>query len=295
MKRLGYSAMKQRLNLSGALLFIIIHILWSPTAQGSNGKLHSSVILVESGLLTVSIKDISLVNFLDELANQTGIVFDVYANTDRKVTGHYSKIPLDEGLKRLLSPSNFIIIYMDKNDLSKKTEIKKIIVYDHFGDPSGQRTIKQTTQSDVGKEGRKTGEKRNKTDAAKSLEAYAEQLKDVDPDIRADTVSDMADEYGQAALIYLEKALVFDGNDDVRAAAAEEIGGLDNEEGIEILAKGLNDPDEDVREAVMEALGEIGGQKALPVLRKALKDKNEDIREAAADLIEEIEDEIKSE
>jgi HEAT repeat protein len=103
----------------------------------------------------------------------------------------------------------------------------------------------------------------------------------------------MADEYEEAALIYLEKTLVHDGNDDVRAAAAEEIGELESERGIEVLAKGLNDPDEDVRETVVEALGEIGGKSALPLLREALKDGNEDIREAAADLIEEIEEDEK--
>ncbi|MEA3230617.1 MAG: HEAT repeat domain-containing protein [Thermodesulfobacteriota bacterium] len=100
----------------------------------------------------------------------------------------------------------------------------------------------------------------------------------------------MTDESEEAVLIYLEKVLVHGSNDDVRAVAAEKIGELESERGIEVLAKGLNDPDEDVRETIVEALGKIGGTNALPLLREALKDGNADIREAAADLIEEIEE-----
>lgn len=284
----------------GGTVFFMIHILWGSTATGSNGRPQRAVIQVESGMLTASVREISLIDILDKLADQTGMGFELYAETDRKISANYSRIPLDEGLKRLVSPSSYIIVYTGKNSPSKKADIKKIIVYDKFGGGSGHRIKRQTSRSVVDREeDKKTSagsiKKPEKTDAVKSLEAYAEQLNDADSDIREEAISDMADEYEEAALIYLEKALVHDGNDDVRAAAAEEIGELESERGIKVLAKGLNDPDEDVRETVVEALGEIGGKSALPLLREALKDGNEDIREAAADLIEEIEEDSKAE
>lgn len=279
------------------IVFFIIHILWLPTATESYSRSDSAVIRVENGMLTLFVKETPLIDILDKLSDQTGMGYEIYVDTGRKITANYSNIPLDEGLKRLLSPANLIIVYSAKKIATRIVNIKKVIVYDQSGSNRGQRTKKETSGSGNGRdEERKTGmnpnNKPEKTDAIKSLEAYAEQLNDADSDIREEAVIYMADEYEEAALIYLEQALVLDGDDDVRIAAAEEIGELESDEGIEILAKGLNDPDEDVREAVVDALGEIRGKKALPVLHKALKDRNKDIREAAAELIEEIEEEV---
>lgn len=284
------------LGLCG-IVFFIIHILWFSTATGSNSRPYSAVIRVENGMLTLFVKETPLIDILDKLSDQTGMGYEIYTDTGRKITANYSNIPLDEGLKRLLSPSNLIIVYSAKKIASKIVNIKKIIVYDQSGSSSDERIKRETSGSGNGRdEDRRTGtnpnKKPEKTNGIKSLEAYAEQLNDADSDIREEAVIDMADEYEEAALIYLEQALVLDGDDEVRIAAAEEIGELESEEGIEILAKGLNDPDEDVREAVVDALGEIRGEKALPVLHKALKDRNKDIREAAAELIEEIEEEV---
>ncbi len=249
-------------------------------------------------MLTLFVKETPLIDILDKLSDQTGMGYEIHVDTGRKVTANYTNIPLDEGLKRLLSPANLIIVYSAKKISSKVVNIKKIIVYDQSGRGSDQRIKRKISESGKGRdEDRKTGTNPNnkpeKTDAIKSLESYAEQLNDADSDIREEAVIDMADEYEEAALIYLEQALLLDGDDEVRAVAAEVIGELESEEGIKILAKGLNDPDEDVREAVVDALGEIGGENTLPVLHKALKDRNKDIRETVAELIEEIEEEIK--
>jgi len=92
--------------------------------------------------------------------------------------------------------------------------------------PSGDRQEDKRTSAGSIK-------KPERTDAAKSMETYAEQLNDTDSDIREEAISDMTDEYEEAALIYLKKVLVHDSNDDVRAAAAEEIGELESERGIE--------------------------------------------------------------
>lgn len=287
--------MKQRCHQLGlgGIVFLMIYFLSLPTATASDGRPQRALIRVENGLLTASVREITLIDFMNKLADQTGMGFEIHAEADRKITVNYTKIPLDEGLKRLLSPSNFIIIYSDKKSLSKKVNIKRVIVYDKSGSNSGQGIKRRASDSVAREENPKTDlipiQEPGKTGAVKSLGAYAEQLKDGDPDIREQAISDMADEYKEAALIYLERALIHDGNDDVRVAAAEEIGELESERGIQALDTGLNDPDEDVRKAVVAALGEIGGENALPLLQKALKDKNEDIRESAADLIEEIE------
>lgn len=109
----------------GGIVFFMIHILWCPTATGSNGRPQSAVIQVENGMLTASVREISLIDILDKLADQASMGFELYAKTNRKISANYSGIPLDEGLKRLVSPSIYIIVYTGKNSPSKKADIKK--------------------------------------------------------------------------------------------------------------------------------------------------------------------------
>lgn len=278
----------------GGLVFLMLHMLWFPAAIASKSRPQGAVIQVENGMLTASVVEIPLIDILDKLADQTGMGFEIYAEADRKVSANYSRIPLDEGLKRLVSPSSYIIIYRGKNSPLKKADINKIIVYDNLNGDNGHRSKTQAVDRKKHKtQAAALNQTTEEADAEKSLEAYAEQLNDTDPEVREEAIGDMVDKYEDAALVYLEKALVHDGDTDVRATAAEEIGELDSAEGVTILEKGLSDPDEDVRETVVEALGEIGGKRILPLLQLALRDENEDIREAAADLIEEIEEDEK--
>ncbi len=287
---------RNAMQLKGIIAFIVSCVMVQGIVSVSEAQSKRPVIQVEKGRLTASVNNLPLIDVLESLADQTGIGFEIYGEEDRKVTINYLDIPMAEGLKRLLRPYNHIILYTSKPSQSQGPRINKIIVYDQSG-KSSSKGVRRDPVEFVSRD----NEVRN--DAASGtivgdpvetvgLDEFAKQLKDPDPDVREEAISDMADEYEEAALVYLEMALIHDGNSDVRSAAAEEIGDLESVLGIEILAKGLGDPDEDVREAVVDALGDIGGSSALPVLRRALKDRNEDIREAAADLIEEIEEEL---
>jgi hypothetical protein len=129
------------------------------------------------------------------------------------------------------------------------------------------------------------------THALTSLQDYARLLKDSDPIVREDAVLQLAAEYNDEAISYLEDVLVRDSNSAVRSAAAEEIAFIGGDAGIEALVKGLNDTDDEIRETVVTALGDIGGKSVLPALTMAMTDSNEDIKAAASDLIEEINDE----
>jgi hypothetical protein len=254
------------------------------------------VIQVKKGKLTANVNNVPLIKVLESIADQTGIGFELYGKEERKITIKYTDIPLADGLKRTLRPYNHIILYTKKRSQSEKPRILKVIVYDQDGKDNGQAVrrdpIELMTRKSQVRNDRVSSTILDDTVEKVSLEEYATQLKDPDPDVREEAISDMADEYEAEALIYLEMALLHDGNSDVRSAAAEEIGDLENVLGIDVLARGLKDPDEDVREAVVGALGNIGGKGTLPVLRRALKDRNKDIRDEAADLIEEIEEEL---
>ncbi len=250
-----------------------------------------SDIVVEDGLLTLSVQVVPLDSILQELASQTGISFEMKSDVERTITVKFTDLPLVEGLRRILNPDSFVIEYDDGNG-SGSEEINKIIVYGNSSS-SGRRIGALPKRSPTGRVGsatRRVPQRLPETepDPEQSLESYGSLLKDPDPELREEAISDMVDDFGVASLPYLEKALVSDGNDDVRVAAAGLIGGLEEQRGIAVLAKGLNDLDEDVRMAVVEALGEIGGLATMPVLEKASSDNNEDVRDAAKYLIEEL-------
>ncbi len=279
------------------ILFFLIQIPWGSATTRAADRPRGDVIEVEGGRLTVVVKDTALIDILTKVSQKTGIGFEIHGKVDRKVTAGYIKIPLPEGFKRLLDPYSYVILYTDKKSPHRAANIKNVII---FGKPGSDRVLRITKgqTSATAALAKESSKKKSlvETDAEpdeepeKSLEAYARQLKDPDSDIREEAVDSMAEEYGGAALNYLEEALLHDADADVRATAAETIGNLETEGVVDVLARGLDDPDEDVREAVVEALAEIGGKQALPALRQALEDRNEDIREAAADAIEEIEE-----
>ncbi|GBE12796.1 HEAT repeat protein [bacterium BMS3Bbin14] len=271
-------------------------------------------IIVKEGKLTVSVNEVPLPIILMKLADQTGIGFEIYADIGLKISANFKDMPLDEGIKRLLKSSNHIIVYSEnskKNILPRTTHIVKIIITDNSGrntnrpimvHPAGsihsnQRPGHLTSiperirkrMADIRKGRFPANPAGNKS--AKSLEYYAELLKNSDPTIRENAVMDMADEYNEKAIPYLEDVLARDKDSDVRSNAAEEIGYLGGRDGIKALAKGLNDSDDEVRMAVVEALGTIGGAEVQPVLEKAMQDNNKEIRETAADLVKETEDE----
>ncbi len=270
-------------------------------------------IVVKDGKLTVSVNKVPLPIILMKLADQTGIGFEIYAKINLRISANFKNMPLDEGIKRLLKSSNHIIVYSEnskKNTRPRTSQIVKIIITDNSGRHTNRPFMARSPRSIHSNQGRwplsmperirkRMGNIRKGRFPAnpagnkftESLEHYAELLKNSDPTIREDAASNMADEYKEKAIPYLGNVLVRDKDSDVRSNAAEEIGYLGGRDGIEALAKGLNDSDDKVRMAVVEALGMIGGDDVQPLLKKAMQDKDKEIRETAADQIEEAKNE----
>jgi len=274
---------------------ITIQIIWFVFIIQSCANSHINEIAVVNGLLSVSANETPLKVLLGDLANKIDVDFQIHGELNHAITMNFSDMSLEKGLKRILNTVNFSIVYSKSYLPGRYTNIEKIIIYSS-GKGNTAAVQRISGKSDfIASRSRhdSTGELLNgvsylNTDQPISLETYARQLNEADPEIRVDAVIDMADEYREAALVFLEKALIEDGNGDVRVVAAEAIGVLESELGINALERGLGDSDEDVREAAINALGAIGGKKVLPALQKASRDRNEDIREEAAYLIEDI-------
>lgn len=292
------------LSVSGILLCTVSAPILS-AATDTLDRSHPAVITVKNGTLTASAREVPLHVLLKEIADQTGIGFEMFGQADRTITVELKAVPLNNGIKRILKGNNSTIIYTDHSSLASAA-IHKIIVLDQYGGSSGPPTQSQISRipppTKITTAGsRQQKQRRLQTTTRKwpqesaeriSIEAYGEQLSSEDWEQRREAVFNITDDYPDDALPHLEQALLNDGNEEVRALAAEKIGDLGNEDGVDALAKGIHDPDIEVREAVISALREIGSTEALPALQQALQGSNTEIRDAAAELIAEINTQI---
>lgn len=259
-------------------------------AMASNAPGSAVSISIENGLLTLKLKEASLLDVLNQIVDKTGIEVEIRTELQPTISADISGVPLDKGLKRLLNNYSYITVYGPQASGTDSSGIQKIVIYNRSGQ-AGSRSDHQTLSASPKKQLPGARRKPRQPEPDPTLDELASKLDSKDPEIREEAVSDAAYHYEDKSLELLGKALLNDENTDVRVTAAEEIGDLENENGIRALADAVKDPSEEVREAVVEALGEIGGRNAVPALRSALNDENEDIREAAADLIEEIQEE----
>jgi hypothetical protein len=68
-------------------------------------------IRVEEGKITADITEVPLHTVLKELAERTGIIFEVRSQDNPPVWIHLSEIPAEEAIQRIASKSNVILVY----------------------------------------------------------------------------------------------------------------------------------------------------------------------------------------
>ena len=111
-------------------------------------------------------------------------------------------------------------------------------------------------------------------------------LADEDPEIRRETVFQLADQGDAAGAAVIGQALT-DPDPEVREAAIEALTGIRDETSADWLAIALGDPEPRLRRMTAEALGEIDGYSARLLLQQALSDSDESVRETAARMLAE--------
>lgn len=117
-----------------------------------------------------------------------------------------------------------------------------------------------------------------------------EQLRDGDPEMRADAVSELPLEgegaRGEERLERVAKVLTGDPDPRVRMAAAQRLGESDAQGAVAALVGALADPEREVVLEAIDALEDIDDPSAIPDLEALLQDPDPGIREAAEFAIE---------
>ncbi len=210
-----------------AFTAIAVMLLLCPNAPGQApvDKPTFMKIRVEEGKITADITEVPLQTVLKELAERTGIIFEVRSQDNAPVWIHLSKVSPEEAIQRIASKSNVILVY------GKGAEAGRITMARIF--PRGPQVVQpgisyfgtgvvtktsnpietpdqalQILQTDSSIEDRETGIGilvKNKSDAG--IKALMNCLSDPAPQIRIAAIEGLASMGAQTALPEVVKSL----------------------------------------------------------------------------------------
>ena len=204
------------------------------------------------------------------------------------------ELPLEEVLGRALEGLPFQIAY-DVEPESGRHLVRAVVI----------GSFRNAVARDPGPEGRlgarlgRRGERREREapsaeelarrqEAQKQTEAeIARDLESSDAATRAEAVSSMRSESDN--LPKLSDLMLHDPSPEVRAAAAERLGGVGSNEAVNALLRGLGDPDPHVVLSAIDALNFAGDETVVPDLKNLLQHPDPKVREAAKQAIESLE------
>ena len=110
---------------------------------------------------------------------------------------------------------------------------------------------------------------------------FLNRAKDRDPRVRAAAVEGLARAEPSGKVLAALTKMTDDRDPKVRMLAFGSLAALGREESLEVIVKGLGDPNINVRVSAVEALGTLGSRRAIPLLR-SLRSEANPISQAAA-------------
>jgi hypothetical protein len=256
--------------------------------QASAGSLH---VEIAAAVVTVKARNVAVVDLLEEIARQSGLVVDLEGPLDKCATIEFDRLTLPEALDRILRDQNFALRYYDpifSADGAREARPSKLWVFRKESREGvvvpeiGKAGLIQ--QDDLGGQG--------SPEADDSLDRLRPALADGNAKVRLEAVSELAGIYGVSATVALADAAMFDEDPAVREEAVHGLGESGDPTGMQVLELALMDPDLRVREAAVEAVGDIGGDDSARVLESALNDEVASLREEAVYALGDIGGEI---
>ena len=271
------------------------------------------VIKYANDLLTVKVQDISLTELLKEIVRQSGLSVEMYASFHDKITIQFDKLPLKEGMRRILRNHSFLLSYAKQTSGESQSNVTpslKVSIFpesdnvypikskvvnnntslDSLKDKAAYKDIQSiqvSLMSEDSSEREEAAEALGENQHPEAIELLSLVLEDEDEDVREAAVDALGEIGGDEAA----QTLVFALSDEdswVREAAVWALADIGGDEAAQALAVALHDEDSWVREEAVEALGEIGGETAISILEQALLDEDESVREKAIEILAEL-------
>jgi hypothetical protein len=263
-----------RLVLSGLIAGLLAAATPSPAAPPAGQAPSAPSFRVEGGRLWGSATAAPLERVLAAIASQSGVAIRVHAATDRTVTARLGGVPVEDGLRRVLEGTDFLLVYGRSGPgAGARPRLAEVHVFPAGAaggspDPAGTGPIEPAGPSAVG-------------DALAVLTAT-----DAASVARRRAARALGREGADEAAGVLSAALAADDDPAVREALARALGRSGDAEAVPALARAVaDDPDDGVREAAAHALGQAGRETAVEPLARALGDPVAGVRAAAAEAL----------
>ncbi len=245
------------------------------TAQAGSG---AHLVHFANGYLTVMARDVALGELLDEIARHSGLTVVRHVALNQRVTLQFHRLPLEEGLRRILRHRSFVLEYAEPTANTRSSAVARPKTLSILPQGSERYSTQEIVVSPM------RGGSSEKDGAARVLELQV-SLASGDGEAREEAALALGRGGRTSAVAPLSLALA-DANRDVRRAAVRSLAEVGGVRAAEALHIALVDPDPRVRESAVDALGEIGGAVAIRLLEQALADEVEYVRDAAADTLD---------
>lgn len=283
----GNRSMKFSLPLAALLLFstpILAQRSRSPAPQTGTpiGQADSVpevlVMRVDEGRITADIQNSPLQKVLRDLAERTGIIFEVRAEENPRVSVHLYDVSFQEAIQRIASDNNTIVFY-DKNEPARIAYVRVFPRSSSVQQPSiiylGTGAVTKSNE-DID-----TPEQ-----ALKALE------EDANPDVRKKAIEILTESGSVEAIDALLK-YVSDSESEIRMAAIEGLAALGVREALSGILESLQDPHPGVRQSAITAVALLGDESNLGDLEPLRKDRDVGVASAAEAAIQKLSASIK--
>ena len=231
-----------------------------------------------NGDLSVRVKAFSLRELLEEIAIQGGFRLVVYTTLDDRVTLEFQKLPLDQGLRRILRDRSYLLEYSwlsSNKPFAAGAQARTLwILPQGEQEDSVPRAIIEQPIAGISSE-----------HWAMEFARLQAILTNGQSSDREEAVLELGDS-GRADAVPILSLALGDENEEVRAAAVSALLEIGGDEAAYAISIALIDTDPSVRTDAVDALGEIGGKLAMDVLEQAMEDGDEYVREAAASILD---------
>jgi hypothetical protein len=230
-------------------------------------------IRVINGNVSADISDSSLQKVLQELADRTGIIFEIQSQDNPLISIHLQEIPVQDAIERIIGDGSIIYEY-NQSDASRISLVRIL---------TRTSSMQQSSILSLG-----TGvitkiniEIRNAEQAHKVLASTA----DLEDRIKAIEV--LAKVKGQSSMQALMEVLV-DTAPEIRMAAIEGLASMKSYKALSEILSGLKDPDPGVRQRAISAVALLGTSRNIRDLKPLTFDKNAEVSAAAESAIQRL-------
>ncbi len=224
---------------------------------------------VDKGKVTAEILNCPVQSVLSELADRTGIIFEVRSHENPQISLSLQEVPLQEAIQRIASGKNAVFLYSDDGAGAEQITMVRI-----FGRTS------ETVQPGIVYLG--TGKVTKSGDILDTPEHALKTLAEsTDTGEKENAIEVLAAAGASEAIIQALIKAASDPAPEVRSAAIDALAALNARSALPTVLQRLKDTHPGVRQVAAAAIGVLGSAENLKHLRPVVADKDPGVAAAA--------------